>query len=69
MAANNQGIAHLRLQGRTACKRALISVHIAVASVERFRAEERPCARCAAAVAKMDAVAAKRAARLGGEAL
>jgi hypothetical protein len=66
MAANNQGIAHLRLQGRTACKRALISVHIAVASIEAFRAEPRPCARCVVAVGKMEAVAARRAARVGG---
>lgn len=62
MASNNQGIVHFRFSGRTGCKRALISVHIAT-DIDTFRREPRQCARCAAALAKMDAVAAKRAAR------
>jgi hypothetical protein len=62
MAANNQGIVHFRLAGRTGCKRPLMSVHMAT-DIEKFRAEPRQCARCAAALAKIDAVAAKRAAR------
>jgi hypothetical protein len=64
MAANNQGIVHFRLNGRTGCKRALISVHIAT-TADKVRTEARQCARCAAALAKMDAVAERRAAREG----
>jgi len=54
MAANNQGIAHLRLgQGRPArlaCKRR--NAHIAV-PFDRFEAEPRRCKRCDAYLARM----------------
>jgi hypothetical protein len=64
MATNNQGIFHLRVGNDTACKarNAIMYIH-----VDEFRAHTGlRCKRCVAKLAKMDAVAAKRAARLAG---
>lgn len=62
MAANNQGIWHLNLNGAVACKNQ--SAHMFV-KIDEFRTiNGRLCARCVKVLAKMDASAAKRAARL-----
>lgn len=57
MAANNQGITHLRIGGKTgpfatiACKN--YRAHIAV-DLEKFRTEAAQCARCANWLRKWD---------------
>ena len=62
MAANNQGIVHLRMGGwagrSVACKRR--DTHMSVPA-EKFDAEARKCKRCEAKWAKMQVVAARRA--------
>lgn len=69
MAANNQGIVHLRLnpygatRGNIACKRT--NAHMAV-TIDTFGAEPRQCVRCAAKLVKMRALEARRAARSVG---
>lgn len=64
MAANNQGIVHLRIGGwngrSLACKRT--DAHMAVPA-DGFDAEPRQCKRCAARWAKMKELHARRAAR------
>jgi hypothetical protein len=65
MSANNQGIFHLNLNGAVACKNR--TAHMFV-KIDEFRTEGRRCARCAKVLAKMDVIAAKRAARLAAEA-
>jgi hypothetical protein len=63
MAANNQGIAHLRIGGMTgrfaniACKNR--NAHMAVSFAD-FPAEPRQCARCAAWVRKYEERKTKR---------
>lgn len=59
--ANNQGIFHLNLNGRVACKR--MNAHMYI-KIDEFRTTaSRRCARCVALLAKMDDVAARKAAR------
>jgi hypothetical protein len=65
MAANNQGIYHLNLGGRVACKNQ--SAHMFI-KLDEFRAPGLRCKRCVAVVTKMDASAAKRAARVAAAA-
>jgi len=64
MAANNQGIWHLNLNGAVACKRQTAHMYI---KIDEFRAygmaNHRRCVRCVALLAKMDASAARKAAR------
>lgn len=58
---NNQGLFHLNLNGAVACKRTNAHMYI---KIDEFRSTaSRRCARCVALLAKMDASAAKRAAR------
>lgn len=67
MAANNQGIVHLRIGGwnsrKLACNRR--DAHMAVPSTS-FEAEPRKCVRCAAKWEKMKAISAKHDARARG---
>ena len=61
MAANNQGIFHLNLNGAVACKR--MNAHMFI-KIDEFRTtKSRRCARCVALLAKMDASQARREAR------
>jgi hypothetical protein len=63
MAANNQGIVHLRLgkpgtfRPMLACKRT--NAHMAVGT-DQFDAEPRKCVRCESAWQKMKAIAARK---------
>jgi len=64
MAANNQGIMHLRTGGWTiACKRR--DAHMAT-EIENFRTDPRQCKRCAAFLARRDERAARKALKAEG---
>lgn len=61
---NNQGISHLNLNGAVACKNQTAHMFI---KIDEFRATTgRRCARCCKVLAKMDASAARKAAREAG---
>jgi hypothetical protein len=57
---NNQGIFHLNLGGRVACKNQKAHMFI---KLDEFRSPGPRCKRCSAIVTKLDASAAKKAAR------
>lgn len=60
--ANNQGIMHAapKTGGVPLCRKR--NAHMSVA-IDAFRSDPKPCKRCVATLTKMDAAAAKRAAR------
>jgi hypothetical protein len=62
MTCNNQGIMHAAYThgGYPLCKNR--TAHMSTI-IEKFRAEPKPCKRCLAKVAKMDELAARKAAR------
>lgn len=66
MSCNNQGIFHLNLNGAVACKNRMAHMFI---KIDEFRTiQGKRCKRCEKVLAKLDASAAKKAARLAAEA-
>jgi hypothetical protein len=63
MVANNQGITHAAFRdgGEPLCKNR--NAHTST-GLDKFRTDPQPCKRCAAKLSKIDAVTAKREARL-----